>query len=341
MPPARSSPAVFPSPASLSPPLWAAFTPFSVCSFPGNALFSLAIDFAVGLLLCFLAFGFRSPRRFLASGVLFFGVSLLTGGAVTALYGFLTAHGLSAGASSGGSVLLPTAFLTACGALLLAKIFRRETSRRFLSLKLSLPGAEGVFEGLVDSRTACAGAAQRSSCGDPFGDAPWRAFFRPLSPTPCAASAPSQAGRSGKHPVKRPKERGEAVRTVLFFPKNIFPCSGFFPSGPYAEAVCFPRFSARYGTDTGDGRRSASPLIPGRSKRGLTPGRTVFFPPVLLRAGALCGGGGAVIPGGGEAEPQSRKTVIPHAAGEIKSLQNNYIHIHTRKRAIQEEVRIS
>ena len=118
---------------------------------PGNALFSLVIDFAMGLLLCFLAFGFRSLRRFLASGTLFFGVSLLTGGAVTALYGFLTAGGLLDGTSPGSSVLLPTAFLTACGALLLAKIFRRETSRRFLSLKLSLPGAEGVFEGLVDS----------------------------------------------------------------------------------------------------------------------------------------------------------------------------------------------
>lgn len=264
---------------------------------PGNALFSLAIDFAVGLLLCFLAFGFRSPRRFLASGVLFFGVSLLTGGAVTALYGFLTAHGLSAGASSGGSVLLPTAFLTACGALLLAKIFRRETSRRFLSLKLSLPGAEGVFEGLVDSGQL----AREPLSGLPAVILSGRAMARFLPPALADAMrcfGAFSGGTLGEASYEASERTGGSGADGAVLPEKYLPLFRLLPVRTLRGSCLLPSLLGE--VRDGHGRRTPVCIAfdPRQVKAGAYAGADCLFPACLAPRGRALRRGRGGDPGG-------------------------------------------
>jgi len=117
---------------------------------------AIALDAAACALMCFVAFGF--PRRFGGAALyilVYIAVSMTLGGFMTALFNLLNRMGLG-GAEVGGDgisawLLLALAAVSAVITLMGGRFFRRKTSKKSVTLKISLRGKSVTLRALCDS----------------------------------------------------------------------------------------------------------------------------------------------------------------------------------------------
>ena len=125
-----------------------------------GAFVSFLLTAAVMLVMCLIAFGLQRARRFLMTVLLFCGLNMLVGGAMTAAFVRLGAydHYISVGGDIhtvyGDMPVWLFAVLASLSALftyLLGRIFRRARAARVCEIRVTVAGKEGALHGLVDS----------------------------------------------------------------------------------------------------------------------------------------------------------------------------------------------
>lgn len=106
---------------------------------------------AAGLLLCRVSYRTRTVRQYFLASLLFFSLSLLLGGIVTAVCTLLGAGGILPPAGSGGSILYPAALLLALLCRRLGRGLHRDTACHTAKAELTLLDKTLTVEGLLDT----------------------------------------------------------------------------------------------------------------------------------------------------------------------------------------------
>ena len=185
--------------------------------FPGAPVVSFLIGLAVPFLLLFVAYGASGGWRFIRMTLFFYGISVLLGGAVTVLYGFLSSHFSMEGTAMGKSDILLT--LGALSGLLIAgaeRLFRRHGAGKEVRLMIENGGKTLCLSALSDSGNLLC---------DPIGGKPVilvrRGALHTLFPDDRPGDDMPHGGNTLFHPVFI---HGADGRRMVF---------GFFPSGLY------------------------------------------------------------------------------------------------------------
>jgi len=138
-----------------------AFYAVLLALFNGFKFYNLIIVILVGILMCFITYGYHSAKRFFTSFVLFFAVSLLFGGIMNALYSLYLDAKKSGSQLSNGLVFFADRFsvghfmvlcVLAVGlTLLFGRVGKEKQSKKSSTVCATLFGTSVTFEGLVDS----------------------------------------------------------------------------------------------------------------------------------------------------------------------------------------------
>ncbi len=128
---------------------------FSVISLilQGNPVISFLLTLCVGLLMCYIVFGCKTPLRFLVSFIVYLAVSFFMGGGLTFLYSWL--NSLLPSASflpvSPSGVLFPAALLCAVASLFLSHISNRYINRKTAEIHITHGKTDITLTALADS----------------------------------------------------------------------------------------------------------------------------------------------------------------------------------------------
>jgi stage II sporulation protein GA (sporulation sigma-E factor processing peptidase) len=138
----------------LAAAIGALYSVFSVF-LTGNTLLSFALTLFSAALLCYIAYDFPSPRRFIGIFSAFFVLSFALGGAITAFYQFLSSvfwlSEISAGFGGKMTVFIIISSLAAGILYILQRVLERNTERTLAEITVMLGGKSKNLTALLDS----------------------------------------------------------------------------------------------------------------------------------------------------------------------------------------------
>lgn len=128
----------------------------------GNRFIGIMINTAVALLLCFIVFGWNGIARLMRSTLVFYGVSFLMGGVMTALFNLANEGLKRRGVVINGDMntlysgISPVSFclvglVSVCFTYLYARLTKGAKAKKLTKLKISYKGKSVDIDGLCDS----------------------------------------------------------------------------------------------------------------------------------------------------------------------------------------------